>query len=351
MLGTPASVMTSSFLPIDAPLSSYESQAREHKTLAYPLTIDEARLAVARGYSFADWSALVQTVQDVQQRGSAVREFELAAEAVIDGDADTLTRMLRDNPQLVHARSERITCHEPAAHRATLLHYIAANGIENYRQRSPKNAVDIARLLLDAGAEVDALAGLYGGECACLSLLVSSSPPADAGVQVPLVHVLADYGANVNGAGASAWRSPLNTALVFGFQDAARALVQRGARVDSMALAAGLGDIDACRARFSAATADDRHRALALAVENDQLDVVRLLLEHGERADRFNPDGMHAHQTPLHSAALRGNLALVQLLLEYGASLTIEDPLWHATPIDWAAHGGQLQVVEFLRTR
>jgi len=37
-------------------------------------------------------------------------------------------------------------------HHATLLHYVGANGIESFRQKTPANAVDIARLLLDAGA-------------------------------------------------------------------------------------------------------------------------------------------------------------------------------------------------------
>ena len=42
----------------------------------------------------------------------------------------------------------------------------------------------------------------------------SSTPPADAGVQVPLVHVLVDHGANPNGAGEGAWRNPVMAALV-----------------------------------------------------------------------------------------------------------------------------------------
>ena len=67
-----------------------------------------------------------------------------------------LKRILRDNPTLIRARSSR-------EHGATLLHYVSANGVEGYRQRTPKNIVAIARLLLDAGAEVDATADVYGG--------------------------------------------------------------------------------------------------------------------------------------------------------------------------------------------
>jgi hypothetical protein len=57
--------------------------------------------------------------------------------------------------------------------------------------------VEVARLLLDAGAEVNALAAMYGGERTTISMLVSSTPAAEAGVQVPLVETLLDHGASV----------------------------------------------------------------------------------------------------------------------------------------------------------
>ena len=57
---------------------------------------------------------------------------------------------------LARARSARV-------HHATLLHYVAANGVEDFRQQSPPNAVTGARRLLEAGAEVDALADTYDG--------------------------------------------------------------------------------------------------------------------------------------------------------------------------------------------
>lgn len=68
-------------------------------------------------------------------------------------------------------------------HRATLLHYVAANGVEGYRQRTPPDVVEIAGILLQAGAEPDALADMYGAECTTMTMLVSSRPPANAGLQ------------------------------------------------------------------------------------------------------------------------------------------------------------------------
>src|SRR5207245_6463086 len=146
--------------------------------------------------------ALVEHVEAVTRDGSPVFQFESAVEAVITGELATLESLVCENPELVRARSTRITHFDPPVHRATLLHYVAANGVEGYRQKTPKNAVEIATTLLKAGAEVDALADMYGGHYATMSMLVSSYHPANAGVQVALVETLLDFGASVEVRGA-----------------------------------------------------------------------------------------------------------------------------------------------------
>ncbi len=314
-----------------------------------PLTLDDARLAIARRYSYRDWESLAALTAEVGVDGSPVRRFEGAVNAAITGDAETLQALLRAHPDLVRQRSTRVTCHDPPVHGATLLHYLGANGVETYRQLSPPNAVQIARLLLEAGAEPDAFAGMYGGECTTLSMLASSTPPAEAGVQVPLIHVLLDYGANVEGAGSGAWRAPLLTALVFGFSDAAEALVARGAKVDDLVKAAGLGRTEEMTAFLPDATGEERHRALAMAAIGGRVEAVRLLLAAGEDPNRLNPANMHSHATPLHQAALAGNLPLVELLVSHGARTDIEDTIWHGTPLGWAEHGQRADVAAFLR--
>ena len=97
---------------------------------------------------------------------------------------------------------------------------------KTFRQKTPQNAVDVAKELLNAGAGVDALAGMYGSQCTTMSMLVSSCHPAEAGVQVALVDTLLDYGAAVDERGTGEWTSPLMTALVFGYRSAAEALVR-----------------------------------------------------------------------------------------------------------------------------
>src|SRR5215831_9974476 len=116
----------------------------------------DAQLTVARWYSFADWQRLADYVGAVTQNGSRVARFEAAVEAVINGDLPTLERLLGEDPELVRARSTRVTPHDPPVHRATVLHYIAANGVEGYRQKTPSNAAAVATMLLKAGAEPDA---------------------------------------------------------------------------------------------------------------------------------------------------------------------------------------------------
>jgi ankyrin repeat protein len=375
-------------LPFDAPLSDYARQAgallegwqrddenavgiirRSHpkfldttvKWLPRDMTDEQmravrisdtdAQLALARWYGFADWSRLVDYVEAVRQPASPRWRFERAVEAVIDGDLTTLKQLLRDDPDLIRARSTRVTHSDPPVHGAMLLHYIAANGVEGYRQRSPANAADVARTLIDSGADPDALCNMYGGECTTMALLVSSSPPQNAGVQVPVLKVLIDAGASITPTGEGNWTSPVITALVFGMTDAAKTLADRGAPIDSLAAAAGLGRIADVKKMLPAATADDRHRALALAAQLGEIEAVKILLDAGEDPNRFNPPGMHAHTPPLHQAVAAGHLDVVKLLIDRGARLDIRDTLYQGTPLVWAKYCDKPEIAAFLERR
>ncbi len=309
---------------------------------AATLGLADAQAVVAREHGFDAWEDLQRFTQAVAADGPAAT-FEKAVEAVVSGDVATLRSMLAKHPDLAKARSSR-------RHRATLLHYLAANGVEQCRQRTPANALEVMKTLLDAGADVDALADMYDSACTTMSMLVSSSHPAEAGLQAPLAEMLLDHGAKLDGPG-SHWQSALMTALIFGFLDTARALAKRGARVDTVAAAAGLGRAEDVARLLPGSEAQDRHRALALAAQLGHADAVRLLLDAGEDPDRLNPDGLHSHATPLHHAALGGHLDVVKLMVERGARLDIRDTIFDGTPLGWALHNGQTAVAEYLRGR
>jgi ankyrin repeat protein len=340
--------MQDRLLPTFTPLVGYEALAHELVSLG---TVDlaDAQLAVARAHCFLDWDALAQHARDVNIPGSPIARFERAVEAVITGDIETLDQLLRDDVELVRMRSTRINCFDPPLHRATLLHYVAANGVENHRQRTPANAVEVAEKLLGSGAEVDAIADFYGGPYTTMCLLVSSSGPAEAGVQVPLVELLVAHGAKADGDHAQLGTSPLRAALVFGFVDAAETLVRLGAPVHTLVLAAGLGRLDDARVLLATADAESRHAALALAAQLGRVELVRLLLDAGEDPDRYNPPGFHPHATPLHHAASGGHEAVAALLVARGARRDLQDRIWNSDPAGWAEHAGHDALAALLR--
>jgi len=254
--------------------------------------------------------------------------FELAADAVVAGNLPALAALLSAHPELVNARS-------PRPHRATLLHYVAANGVEQERQKSPPNAPEIARLPLENGAEVDALAQMYGPADTTLNLLVSSVHPYRAGVQVALIDVLADFGAALDGLHGDS--SPLRTALNFGYSGAAEALAERGARVSSAAFAAGLGRMDLLHA-FCEGGADreDLEQGLLWAAIHNRAEAVEYLLSHG-----VNPGACDRRRfTALHWAAHYGNADIVRILLAAGAPLDVQNE-YGGTPLGqtiWTVH-------------
>jgi ankyrin repeat protein len=309
---------------------------------AATLDLEDAKLVVALEHAFASWADLA-AFTDAVARDGPVAAFERAADAVVAGDLDTLRAMLGARAVLVAERSTR-------RHRATLLHYVAANGVEGARQRTPANAVEVASLLLDAGADANALADMYDRECATMSLLVSSSHPAEAGLQVALANVLLDHGAAIDGVGAGG-QSAIRTALAFGFLDTARALAARGGPVADLAAAAGLGLRDDAERLLPSADRTQRRIALSLAAQHGHAQIVQLLLDAGADPDAYNPEGFHAHSTPLHQAALAGHAGVVRALVERGARLDVKDTIHDATPLGWALHGERGAIAEYLRER
>lgn len=325
--------------------------------------LDDARVVVAREHGFVDWPAFLQHIADLKAPGSQVAQFEQAVDAVVQGNLPALKALLEDNPAIVHERSSR-------AHRATLLHYIAANGTENFRQVTPSNALDIAETLLSAGAVPDALADTYDAKWGTtLELLVSSFPPSQAGLQTALAEKLLDYGAAVNGVRDDG--APLVTAIYFHYPKSAEMLVERGARVDSAVIAGAMGKTEQLAGYLDGAgklTADaplvnvewlkiaptpEANLALAFvwAAMLNRADTVKFLLEKG--VSPASKD--HRDWTALHWAGYFGYPEIVDVLLARKAPLEARNE-FGGTVLDqtlWAtAHEGarehHLEVVQKL---
>ena len=84
--------------------------------------------------------------------------------------------------------------------------------------------------------------------------------------------------------------------------------------------------------------------ALHAACVQREINTARALLEHGANIHIIDERG----RSPLHSASRRGHADVVELLLQYGADVDIEEAetLW--TPLHFAAQNGELEICRLL---
>ena len=194
-----------------------------------------------------------------------------------------------------------------------LLWFVAENPIRT--RTPPANIVDVTRLLLERGAE---------GRDYALELVVSGQVSRECGVQLDLIDVLVEAGADPD---------CLDPALAHRENAAAARLLERGARE---ALVASV-----CLGRpydLAGTTPEERQIAFSGAALHGRVDALRDLIAAGVDLNAFNPSDWHSHSTALHSAVDSGNVEAMRLLAAAGADLTIEGTLFHSTPRGWAIH-------------
>ena len=304
---------------LHAPWPAPQRRADDDRIFGHALSLDEARAAIASLHRFATWA-------DVVSAGDRAVDlnFERAADAIVSGDARALRELVARVPALARARS-------PYRHRSTLLHYVAANGVEEVRQwQSPPNAAEIAHILLEAGADPDATCPCYGEDDTPMGLLVTSGHPAVAGVQAALVEVLCAAGANPNGRDED--DAPLWAASTFGYTTAVDALVRCGARLDNLVLAAAAGDLAAVQTHF-----DETGRRKPMASWGSARIPGKALNVH------------HVLEYALIKAAMHGRGAVVEFLLTKNPDLTVHEPNWNNTALSaarWAKHADVVALLE-----
>lgn len=304
------------------------------------LSLSDAQLAIAREYGFPSWARLKTHVERpaiADQLNLPHHEriedatFRRAVELLDAGDVAGLRAHLLQHPDLVrqHVAFEGGNYFR----NPTLLEFVAENPVRH--GTLPANIVDVTRVILDAGVAQSALNET-------LMLVSTGRVPRECGMQLPLIDLLCDHGADPD--------SAIHAAALHGEFEAVNALLRRGARID-LPVAAALGRFEDARRLLAGASNEDPHLALTLAADFGHVEIVRLLLDAGEDPNRYNPVGGHSHTTPLHQAAGRGHDEVVRLLVERGARLDLKDILWKATPADWARHAGRTEIEAYLRRK
>jgi hypothetical protein len=312
-------------------------KATDNEIFLAPFRLADAQLTIARERGFVSWPRLKSRIEKPtpydrldlpHQERIADATFRRAVDLLDAGDVTGLRAHIRRHPDVVH----RHVLFEGGNYfrNPTLLEFIAENPTRH--GTLPRNIVDIARVILQAGVKQSALDET-------LALVASSNVAYECGTQIPLINLLCDYGADPS--------SATRTAAMYAEFDGVKALIRRGARVD-LPLAAALGHVEEARHLLRSSSAEERHWALALGSQCGQVEIVRMLLDAGEDPNRYNPVGGHSHSTPLHQAAANGNGDLVRLLVERGAKLDWRDTMWQATPAEWARHEGRKEVEAFL---
>jgi ankyrin repeat protein len=289
--------------------------------------LSDAQFFVAREHGFASWPKFAAHLESLADTGSAVFRFEQAADAIVRGDTSRLARLVAEHPGLVRARSTR-------DHRSTLLHYVSANGIEDYRQKTPKNIVEIADLLLRAGADPDAASDAYGGGSTPLGLTATSVHPETAGVQIELLKTLLAHGAKVDKEGAGGnGHGAIEGCLANGQGGAARFLASLGVPLNFLE-AAGVCRLDIVKERFAESAPQQREMALLYACGYGCPDVAEFLLRQGVNPGADNGRG----QTGLHWAMYAPHVEIVRILIRHGAPVEARDAAG-ASALDWAREG------------
>jgi hypothetical protein len=314
------------------------AKASDADIFAAHLSLSGAQLTIARECGFSSWTKLKRRVERPKpsdQLNLPHHEriedatFRCAVELLDAGDVEGLRGHLKRHPNL--ARQHVAFEGGNYFHNPTLLEFVAENPVRH--GKLPKNIAEITKVILEVGVDQSSLDET-------LMLVATGSVPRECGVQMDLINLLCERGADPDNAAEAA-------AVLFELQ-AVVALLARGARI-TLPLAAALGRTEDARRLIPNADPQQRHLALALASQYGHLEIVRLLLDAGEDPNRFNPVGGHSHSTPLHQAAGNGHLDVVRLLLERGAKPDVKDILFGGTPAGWANHAGKKEVEAYLR--
>ncbi len=278
-------------------------------------------------------------------------KFQLAMAAIKAGKLDDLQELIKQDVSLATSRS--------SSSHPTLLQFLALEA------PNVPNKVEMANVLAEAGAEIEGPLAA----AACID-------------NVEIVRLLLDRGGAINGTGS--W-SLLEEALYWGNRKVIDLLLERGASLHNLRIAAGLGrtqliesffnsdgtlkpkagridwpftelaraksgigqELRAKAESWSEDPQDVIDNAFVYACMHNHISAARLLLDKGARINAI-PPGFDYSGTALHYAAHNGHREMVELLMEQGANVNIKDTKVNATPAGWAEHAGHVELKDYL---
>ena len=289
------------------------------------LGLKDAQRALAAEYGFDDWEALKRHVESVTagKQGPVYPEGNLPEpvaailRAVEDADVDRVRALLDDDPALVHVRVQ--SDYEEGD---TLLHRSAPQQADEGTNTDDPH-LQVAQLLIDRGADIDAVGGREN---------TAGATPLDAASwagNVGMVKLLLANGADPEKGGHEGVDyNPVSTAVSHGRKEIFKLLIEAGAqygiqhtiRMGMLEETRELLDADPSllnRTKKADPRWPDGEVPLVLAAGDP--DIFNLLLERGADVNARDPRGY----TPLMAARSMGNDAGVKALLERGVSQDI----------------------------
>jgi ankyrin repeat protein len=271
------------------------------------------------------------------------------------GMADKLRELISGNPVLVHSRGGDGQTPLHFASTVEIATYLLGHGAEidardidhesTPSQWMVKDRQEIARFLISRGCHTDILMATALGDRELVRRHLDTDPSCIR------MRVSEEFFPMINPkAGGTIYQwtlgfyvSVYDVCRNFGHDDILRLLQERSPQDVKLIDACWTGNAPAARAILAAnpeiidGLSQNDRRLIAHAARNNELAVVRLMLECG-----FPVDARGQHQaTPLHWAAFHGNAEMTRAILRFAPPLEATDADFQGTPMDWAMHGSE----------